>query len=75
VGKSFALNHFADTSFAYVLERRSRSTLKPPASGSAMRCTEGVWLSVTPTRDYVLVSMDFEGGTSLNFVIWLIHPV
>ncbi|KAG8823849.1 hypothetical protein FRC17_009237 [Serendipita sp. 399] len=35
VGKSYALNHFMDTSFA----------------GSAMRCTEGVWLSVTPTRD------------------------
>ena len=30
-------------------------------SGSAMRCTEGVWLSVTPTRDYLVVAMDFEG--------------
>ena len=45
VGKSYALNHFVDTSFA----------------GSAMRCTEGVWLSVTPTRDALIVSMDFEG--------------
>ena len=26
-----------------------------------MRCTEGVWLSVTPTRDYLVVAMDFEG--------------
>ncbi|KAG8836422.1 hypothetical protein FRC18_011419 [Serendipita sp. 400] len=50
VGKSFALNHFVDTSFA----------------GSAMRCTEGVWLSVTPTRDYLLVAMDFEGVHSIE---------
>ena len=48
VGKSYALNHFVDTSFA----------------GSAMRCTEGVWLSVTPTQDALVVSMDFEGDTS-----------
>jgi hypothetical protein len=39
------LNHFADTSFA----------------GSAMRTTEGVWLSCTPTDEYLLVSLDFEG--------------
>ena len=45
VGKSYALNHFVDTSFA----------------GSAMRCTEGVWLSMTPTHDTLIVSMDFEG--------------
>ena len=49
VGKSYALNHFVDTSFA----------------GSAMRCTEGVWLSVTPTRDALVVSMDFEGNALL----------
>lgn len=45
VGKSFALNHLADTSFA----------------GSAMRTTEGVWMSVTPTEDCLLVALDFEG--------------
>ncbi|KAG8732984.1 hypothetical protein FRC11_009539 [Ceratobasidium sp. 423] len=45
VGKSYCLNHFADTSFA----------------GSAMRTTEGAWLSCTPTKDYLLVSLDFEG--------------
>ncbi|KIM24943.1 hypothetical protein M408DRAFT_224544 [Serendipita vermifera MAFF 305830] len=50
VGKSFALNHFVDTSFA----------------GSAMRCTEGVWLSVTPTNDYLVVAMDFEGVHSIE---------
>ena len=50
VGKSYALNHFVDTSFA----------------GSAMRCTEGVWLSVTPTHNALIVSMDFEG---MNFIM------
>ena len=50
VGKSYALNHFVDTSFA----------------GSAMRCTEGVWLSVTPTQDALVISMDFEGTTLLQ---------
>ena len=46
VGKSFALNHLADTSFA----------------GSAMRTTEGIWLSVTPTDDLLIVVLDFEGS-------------
>ncbi|KAJ6519114.1 hypothetical protein C8R45DRAFT_851769, partial [Mycena sanguinolenta] len=50
VGKSFALNHLADTSFA----------------GSAMRTTEGVWMSVTPTDDFLLVSLDFEGVHSIE---------
>ncbi|QRV98834.1 hypothetical protein RhiJN_26853 [Ceratobasidium sp. AG-Ba] len=50
VGKSYCLNHFADTSFA----------------GSAMRTTEGVWLSCTPTNDYLLVSLDFEGVHSIE---------
>lgn len=47
VGKSFMLNHFADTSFA----------------GSAMRTTEGIWMSVTPTDEVLLVSLDFEGAS------------
>ncbi|KAF7370364.1 VWFA domain-containing protein [Mycena sanguinolenta] len=50
VGKSYALNHLADTSFA----------------GSAMRTTEGVWMSVTPTDDFLLVSLDFEGVHSIE---------
>ncbi|KAJ7091563.1 hypothetical protein B0H15DRAFT_836658 [Mycena belliarum] len=50
VGKSFALNHLADTSFA----------------GSAMRTTEGVWMSVTPTDDALVVSLDFEGVHSIE---------
>ena len=50
VGKSFALNHLVDTSFA----------------GSAMRTTEGVWMSVTPTDAALIVALDFEGA--LNFI-------
>ncbi|KAF8548149.1 hypothetical protein OG21DRAFT_1501183 [Imleria badia] len=50
VGKSFALNHFVDTSFA----------------GSAMRTTEGVWMSVTPTKDALIVALDFEGVHSIE---------
>ncbi|KAG8694060.1 hypothetical protein FRC08_008731, partial [Ceratobasidium sp. 394] len=50
VGKSYCLNHFADTSFA----------------GSAMRTTEGVWLSCTPTEGYLLVSLEFEGVHSIE---------
>ena len=30
-------------------------------AGSTIRCTEGVWLSATPTRDALIVAMDFEG--------------
>ena len=48
VGKSFALNHLVDTSFA----------------GSAMRTTEGVWMSVTPTDNILIVALDFEGEAS-----------
>ena len=50
VGKSYALNHFMDTSFA----------------GSAMRCTEGAWLSLTPTDDELIVALDFEGIHSIE---------
>ena len=56
VGKSFALNHLVDTSFA----------------GSAMRTTEGVWMSVTPTKDVLIVALDFEGPcriVSLHFIL------
>ncbi|KAJ7252459.1 hypothetical protein C8J57DRAFT_1519796 [Mycena rebaudengoi] len=50
VGKSFCLNHLVDTSFA----------------GSAMRTTEGVWMSVTPTDNALIVALDFEGVHSIE---------
>ncbi|KAN0128699.1 hypothetical protein V8E53_013518 [Lactarius tabidus] len=50
IGKSFTLNHLVDTSFA-------RST---------MRTTEGVWMSVSPTEDVLIVALDFEGVHSLE---------
>lgn len=55
VGKSYALNHFVDTSFA----------------GSAMRCTEGAWLSVTPTDDELIVALDFEGICQIVLLLTL----
>ncbi|KAF9440717.1 hypothetical protein P691DRAFT_686715 [Macrolepiota fuliginosa MF-IS2] len=45
ISKSFALNHLMNTSF----------------TGSAMRMTEGIWMSITPTDDALLVTLDFEG--------------
>ena len=50
MGKSFMLNHLVDTSFA----------------GSAMRTTEGCWMSLTPTPDTLIVSLDFEGVHSIE---------
>ncbi|KAI9443933.1 hypothetical protein H4582DRAFT_2125919, partial [Lactarius indigo] len=50
VGKSYSLNHLVDTSFA----------------GSAMRTTEGVWMSVTPTDEALIVALDFEGVDSIE---------
>lgn len=53
VGKSFALNHLVDTSFA----------------GSAMRTTEGVWMSVTPTKEALIVALDFEGMSRIHQIL------
>ncbi|KAG9001403.1 hypothetical protein FRB90_011631, partial [Tulasnella sp. 427] len=56
VGKSYSLNHMVDSSFA----------------GSAVRTTEGVWLSVCPTRDYLVVALDFEGVFSGAIQLWIL---
>ncbi|KAN0136073.1 hypothetical protein V8E53_005933 [Lactarius tabidus] len=50
VGKKITLNQFLDTSFV----------------GSAMPTTEGVWMSVTPTEDAIIVALDFEGVHNLR---------
>lgn len=71
VGKSFALNHLCDTSFA------GRSIGIPTALkcsrhgciGSAMRTTEGVWMSVNPTEDALMVALDFEGTCCFTFIL------
>ncbi|CUA74085.1 hypothetical protein RSOLAG22IIIB_10970 [Rhizoctonia solani] len=49
-GKSYYLNHFAGTSFL----------------GSKMSTADGVWLSCTPTEDYLLVSLDFRAIPDTN---------
>lgn len=48
VEKSFALNHLVDTSFARL----------------AIPTTKGVWMSVTPTTDALIVALVFEGQYS-----------
>ncbi|KAI8847355.1 hypothetical protein BC829DRAFT_477350 [Chytridium lagenaria] len=49
-GKSFMINHIAGTHF----------------DGNAMRCTEGVWMSVRPTIDTIYVCLDYEGLGSVE---------
>ncbi|GBC07437.1 hypothetical protein RclHR1_07470002 [Rhizophagus clarus] len=49
-GKSFMLNHLVGTTF----------------DGSAMRCTEGVWMSLVNTNECIYVALDFEGLKSLE---------
>ncbi|CAG8493935.1 13962_t:CDS:10 [Dentiscutata erythropus] len=49
-GKSYMLNHLVGTTF----------------DGSAMRCTEGVWMSLVITKQYLYVALDFEGLKSLE---------
>ncbi|CAI2161359.1 15834_t:CDS:10 [Funneliformis geosporum] len=48
-GKSFMLNHLVGTTF----------------DGSAMRCVDGVWMSLVNTKEYIYVTLNFEG---LNFL-------
>ncbi|CAG8595419.1 6107_t:CDS:2, partial [Scutellospora calospora] len=49
-GKSYMLNHLVGTTF----------------DGSAMRCTEGVWMSLVITKKFLYVALDFEGLKSLE---------
>ncbi|KAJ3219148.1 hypothetical protein HDU67_002481 [Dinochytrium kinnereticum] len=49
-GKSYMINHIVGTHF----------------DGNAMRCTEGVWMSISPTDDAIYISLDFEGLGSVE---------
>ncbi|KAJ3289280.1 hypothetical protein HDU79_004189 [Rhizoclosmatium sp. JEL0117] len=50
VGKSYSLNHLSDTSFA----------------SSAMRTTEGVWMTASANSNSLIVCLDFEGVQSVE---------
>ncbi|ORY29073.1 hypothetical protein BCR33DRAFT_745387 [Rhizoclosmatium globosum] len=50
VGKSYSLNHLSDTSFA----------------SSAMRTTEGVWMTASANSKSLIVCLDFEGVQSVE---------
>ncbi|CAG8501198.1 7794_t:CDS:10 [Ambispora gerdemannii] len=49
-GKSYLLNHLLGSTF----------------DGSAMRCTEGVWMSLVITDKILYVALDFEGLASIE---------
>ncbi|RHZ89868.1 hypothetical protein Glove_9g264 [Diversispora epigaea] len=49
-GKSYLLNHCLGTTF----------------DGSAMRCTEGVWMSLVKTSEFIYIALDFEGLASIE---------
>ena len=65
VGKSFALNHLVDTSFAGSPMRTTGMLHCYLLYKTEFKCTEGVWLSVMPTDDELIVALDFEGRTNL----------
>ena len=66
VGKSFTLNHLVDTSFAGSAMRTTG--LSPQTTLFEIRRLtahlEGVWMSVSPTDDALIVALDFEGALS-----------
>ena len=68
VGKSFALNHLVDTSFAGSAMRTTGNCSLSPWYRELIfiSIVEGVWLSVTPTKDYLVVALDFEGFYFIN---------
>src|SRR5712675_1228017 len=63
VGKSFSLNHFLDTSFAGSAMRTTGMFISPHRlpNSTERSIPEGVWMSVTPTDEALIVSLDFEG--------------
>ena len=63
VGKSFSLNHLLDTSFAGSAMRTTGTIITNHLFLRAyIWFTEGVWMSVTPTDDTLIVALDFEGS-------------
>ena len=71
VGKSFTLNHLVDTSFAGSAMRTTGMFSERPLCKirRLTACTEGVWMSVSPTDDALIVALDFEGELSDPLVV------
>ena len=62
VGKSFSLNHLVDTSFAgSAMRTTGMLVLQTRGTVLSLHVSEGVWMSVTPTDDELIVALDFEG--------------
>jgi len=66
VGKSFTLNHLVDTSFTGSAMRTTGlfSEWPSPEIRVLTANLEGVWMSVSPTDDALIVALDFEGEYS-----------
>ena len=63
VGKSFTLNHLVDTSFNEIAMRTTGlfSEWPLPEIRVLTASLEGVWMSVSPTDDALIVALDFVG--------------
>jgi hypothetical protein len=48
-----------------------RYALLPAYDKTGFTCTEGVWMSVTPTDDELIVALDFEGQADLFYYFLL----
>jgi hypothetical protein len=66
VGKSFTLNHLVDTSFPGSSMRTTGLFSEWPATEIRVLTAnlEGVWMSVSPTDDALIVALDFRGEYS-----------
>jgi hypothetical protein len=47
----------------------NRYALLPTYDKTGFTCTEGIWMSVTPTDDELIVALDFEGQADLFLVV------
>jgi hypothetical protein len=63
VGKSFSLNHLVDTSFGESTTQTTGPFFKWPffRTRRVMAYLEGLWMSVSPTDDALIVALEFEG--------------
>ncbi|KAG9032050.1 hypothetical protein FS837_002824, partial [Tulasnella sp. UAMH 9824] len=69
VGKSYSLNHLLDTSFAGSCMRTTEvllSMLGCSIDYLPEAATKGVWLSLCPTEDQVIVALEFKGVQSIE---------
>ena len=70
-GKSYALNHIVDSSFAGSAVRTTEASLTNHLAVPYLIDIfgiQGVWLSICPTRRFLVVALDFEGPLTSAFL-------